>query len=462
MSGIGVLQPPSPAIQKGGQAGNVHVGRDILVESVIDVFQYLPWRAQPVGGLQHRAGDRHHEGRRHSLAANISHDQPQPAVRQLQEIVEVAADLARGLVVGRYLVVGKPWQRFRQEGLLDQAGNVQLLFEALPLLGLLLLPGHGALELLGTLYNPIFEVLVELPDLFFYPLELGDVVIHRVCSYPFPTHGHRNGQEFHVHERSIFATTSGDGVDPTVARNLLCVVEDFRMHLRCLGDQVVYAAPDGLGLGISEQPFSRRVPRSNLRIEVHDRDRHRAVEHQRLEILLLSAQFSLRMHQLVVFLFHLSISALQVIVEPRVLHEDEELPQQNQADQHRSPHIDPTRQAAAPTGRAPGIDDEDAYRRHQNVRQQRGPHALFNERECSVGRIARLIRGCLLTRGQSCGEGTQGYKHVSQRPAYIGERTRGVGVVQRPVGEVAVRYHDEDQAKRQKPYGGTESVPPRS
>ena len=35
----------------------------------------------------------------------------------------------------------------------------------------------------------------------------------------------------------------------------------------------------------------------------------------------------------------------------------------------------------------------------------------------------------------------QGYKHVPQRPAYIGERTRGIGVVQRPVREVAVCYH---------------------
>jgi hypothetical protein len=54
--------------------------------------------------------------------------------------------------------------RSRQEGLLDQARNLQLLFDALPLLSLLLLLGHGALELLGTLCNPSFEVLVELPD----------------------------------------------------------------------------------------------------------------------------------------------------------------------------------------------------------------------------------------------------------------------------------------------------------
>jgi hypothetical protein len=40
---------------------------------------------------------------------------------------------------------------------------------------LLLLLDHGPLELLGTLCNPLFKVPVELPDLFFYALALGDV-----------------------------------------------------------------------------------------------------------------------------------------------------------------------------------------------------------------------------------------------------------------------------------------------
>ena len=61
----------------------------------------------------------------------------------------------------------------------------------------------------------------------------------------------------------------------------------------------------------------------------------------------------------------------------------------------------------------------------------------------------------LFARGQPCGEGTQGHEHVPQRPAYIGERTRSIGVVQRPVGGVAVCYHDQGQAERQEAYGGS-------
>src|ERR687889_2376155 len=106
------------------------------------------------------------------------------------------------------------------------------------------------------------------------------------------------------------------------------------------------------------------------------------------------------------------MNALQMIVEPRVLHDSEDLPEQHQADQHRSPDIDPGRQAAL-TRRAPGIDDEDAYRRHESVQKQRGPHTLLDERGCGAGRIAWLIRGRRLPGwGQPRGEGTQGYEHV--------------------------------------------------
>src|SRR5215216_5018101 len=295
--------------------------------------------------------------------------------------------------------------RFRQEGVLDHAGDPQFLFDALPLLGLLLLLGHGALELLGTLCNPLFEVPIELPDLFFYPLELGDVVIHSVSAHLVPTHGHRHGQKFHIHQRSIFAATPGDDGNSTVARDLPRVLEDFRVYLWCPGNQVVYTSPDGLGLAITEQPFGCRIPRNNPFIPVHDRDRNRAVE-------------------------------------PRVLYDSEDLPQQHQADQDCSPDIDTGSQAAAPIRRAPGIDDEDTYGRHESVRKDRGPYWLFGESRCGAWRIARLAWSRrLLARSQLGGEGTQGYKHISQRPAYIGERTRSIGVVQRPVSEVTVCYY---------------------
>jgi hypothetical protein len=147
------------------------------VKNVVNLLQYLSWRwrAQTVGGVQHRAGDRHHDGSRYTLAANVSNDKPQTTVFDFEEVVEVSAHLAGRLGVGRHVVAWKPGQRFRQESLLDQACDPELLFDTLSFLSLLLLLGHGTLELLGTLCNPLFEVLVEPPDLFFHPLAFGDV-----------------------------------------------------------------------------------------------------------------------------------------------------------------------------------------------------------------------------------------------------------------------------------------------
>jgi hypothetical protein len=85
-------------------------------------------------------------------------------------------------------------------------------------------------------------------------------VIHGVSSHLISAHGHRNGQEFNIHERSVFAAAPGDGVDSVVVRDLPRILEDFRVHLWCPGDQVVYASPDGLGLAIAEQPLCCGVP----------------------------------------------------------------------------------------------------------------------------------------------------------------------------------------------------------
>src|SRR5215211_7748132 len=174
VSGIGVVQPTTPAIQEGGQTGNEHIGRNIPVKNIVDLFEYLPRRrrAHTVGRTQHRAGDRHHDGSRHTLAANVPYNQSQTTIRQIEEVVEVAAHLTGRLVVDRDLMPFELGQRLWQKGVLDQASDPQLLFDTLPLLGLLLLLGHGALELLGTLCNPPFEVLVEVPDLFFFLFHL--------------------------------------------------------------------------------------------------------------------------------------------------------------------------------------------------------------------------------------------------------------------------------------------------
>src|SRR5215213_481425 len=111
---------------------------------------------------EHGAGSRHHQGGGYALVRNITDDEAEPAVVEIQEVVEVAAHLAGGLVVGRYLVAGPVGHVFGEEGLLDQARDPELLLDALAFLGLLLLLAdelgylHGRRGLGG-------EVVQELP-----------------------------------------------------------------------------------------------------------------------------------------------------------------------------------------------------------------------------------------------------------------------------------------------------------
>src|SRR5215218_366704 len=76
VSGIGVLQPTSPAIQEGGQTGNEHAGRDLRVKNVVDPFEYLARRVRGLGASSQRAaGCGHQQGCWHAMAGGVPHDQ---------------------------------------------------------------------------------------------------------------------------------------------------------------------------------------------------------------------------------------------------------------------------------------------------------------------------------------------------------------------------------------------------
>ena len=82
-------------------------------------------------GPQDAVGRRHDEGGRHALVGDVADDHPELAVGQLEEVVEVPADLARRLVVRRDVPAGQVGQLLGQELLLDQPGDVQLLLDPL-------------------------------------------------------------------------------------------------------------------------------------------------------------------------------------------------------------------------------------------------------------------------------------------------------------------------------------------
>ena len=91
------------------------------------------------GRAQQRVRARHHERSRHALVGDVADHDHHPAVGQLDEVVEVAADLACRPVEGGDLEAGQLGQRLRQELLLDELGNDQLLLHALPAPRLVLL-----------------------------------------------------------------------------------------------------------------------------------------------------------------------------------------------------------------------------------------------------------------------------------------------------------------------------------
>ena len=71
----------------------------------VDPLEDLPRRVEALGGgAQHGAGRRHHYRGGHALVGHVTDDEPQAAVLQLEEVVEVAAHLAGRLVVGRHVV----------------------------------------------------------------------------------------------------------------------------------------------------------------------------------------------------------------------------------------------------------------------------------------------------------------------------------------------------------------------
>ena len=78
----------------------------------------------------------------HALVGDVADDERDAAVGQRDHVVEVAADLARGPVVRRDLPAGQVGQLARQEVLLDQPRDLELLLEALAGRGLGLLLAH--------------------------------------------------------------------------------------------------------------------------------------------------------------------------------------------------------------------------------------------------------------------------------------------------------------------------------
>jgi hypothetical protein len=71
------------------------------------------------------------------MTGGVSYHQSQSSVRKLQEVVEVATDLPSWSVVDSYLPAIEFRCRLGQELLLDPAGDLQFMLDALSLSGFL-------------------------------------------------------------------------------------------------------------------------------------------------------------------------------------------------------------------------------------------------------------------------------------------------------------------------------------
>src|SRR5919112_5093109 len=94
-------------LEDGVEAGDEHVGRYVAYDHVVYPLEYLARRVEALGGgAEHGAGRGHYYSGGHPLVRHVTDDEAELAVVELQEVVEVAAYLARRLVVGRYIPAG--------------------------------------------------------------------------------------------------------------------------------------------------------------------------------------------------------------------------------------------------------------------------------------------------------------------------------------------------------------------
>ena len=130
-----VGQPEQPAAELDGRAQRRDVERRpaFLDEDPVDQLERGRRRPDVVdGGAEERPGERHEEGRRDALAGHVGDAQREPArpAAHPERVEEVAADLARRLVMVGELVALDHRRHDRDEAALDAPPEGQLGVEA--------------------------------------------------------------------------------------------------------------------------------------------------------------------------------------------------------------------------------------------------------------------------------------------------------------------------------------------
>src|SRR5215211_8747634 len=136
MTGVGVAQASALWVEDGVEAGDERARGYLRDQRLVDASQNLSRRLQRLNdGPQHAASRGHYQGCGHAMTGSVPHYQPEATARKFQEVVEVSSHLPSRSVVGRYPPAVEFGRRLGQELLLDPAGDLQLLLDALPLSG---------------------------------------------------------------------------------------------------------------------------------------------------------------------------------------------------------------------------------------------------------------------------------------------------------------------------------------
>ena len=143
MAGVGVAQMPGRRVQDAVEAGHEHVLGDIRHEAVVDAREHRAGLGQALRAGAHDASRRrHHHRGRNALVGDVADHEADAPVAELDEVVEVAADRARRAVERGQIPAGERRQLLRQEVLLDQLRDRELLLEAVARADLGLLLAH--------------------------------------------------------------------------------------------------------------------------------------------------------------------------------------------------------------------------------------------------------------------------------------------------------------------------------
>src|SRR5215213_6507699 len=130
---VGVGKMAALGVEDAIEAGDKRARGYVRDQRFVDPSQNLPRRLQSLNdGPQHAASRCHHQRRGHTMTGGVSYHQSQSSVRKLQE---VATDLPSWSVVDSYLPAIEFRCRLGQELLLDPAGDLQFMLDALSLSG---------------------------------------------------------------------------------------------------------------------------------------------------------------------------------------------------------------------------------------------------------------------------------------------------------------------------------------